>query len=104
MDLPYYDRNGEAIDAATWGMLHAQDTYRQVGSTTIGPYLISTVWLGIDHGFGRQSGPVIFETMVFKGNEADDQYTERYTTIGAAERGHSNIVGMVEALSSVKEG
>ena len=30
-------------------------------------YVVSTVFLGLDYGFGFQKGPVVWETIVFKG-------------------------------------
>jgi hypothetical protein len=40
--------------------------------------LVSTVFLAIDHNFGRDGEPVLFETMVFRGEERE-QY--RYSTL-----------------------
>ena len=53
--------------------------------------LVSTVFLGLDHGFGGT--PLWFETMVFGGPL--DQETERYTTYEAAETGHRLMVERV---------
>jgi hypothetical protein len=33
-------------------------------------YCISTVFLGLDYGFGWQDKPIVWETMVFKGKES----------------------------------
>jgi hypothetical protein len=44
---------------------------RHVGRDQIGPYLVSTVFLGLDHRFGRNGPPLLFETMTF-GADADD--------------------------------
>jgi hypothetical protein len=65
--LPYYDRQGKPITAEQWSALRTSE-YKRVAETTIGPLWVSTVWLGIDHGFeirGRKHRPVIFETMIF---------------------------------------
>ena len=48
---------------AMW-MEHEQRTKGIVGSTETKLYLVSTVFLGLDHGWGR-GPPVLFETMVF---------------------------------------
>lgn len=51
---------------------------------------VSTVFLGIDHGFGEGYAPVLFETMIFGGKE--DEYQERYCTWEEAEAGHAKAV------------
>lgn len=38
---------------------------RRVASEDIGDYFVSTVFLGLDHSFGRGELPILFETMVF---------------------------------------
>jgi len=48
----------------------------------------STVYLGVDHGYGGGS-PVLWETMVFGG---DDEECERYTSHWNAMTGHWLIV------------
>ena len=47
---------------------------------------ISTVFLGIDHNFGDDSPPLLFETMVFGGKF--DQEQDRYATYDEALAGH----------------
>ena len=46
---------------------------------------VSTVFLGLDHSFGRGT-PILFETMIFGGNH--NQYQERYYTWEESELGH----------------
>lgn len=53
---------------ATWFEKSCKDfdaTKRRVAMTTIGRYKVSTVFLGLDHNFGK-GPPVLWETMVFK--------------------------------------
>lgn len=38
---------------------------RRVRLTRVGPYLVSTVFLGMDHNFGDDGPPILFETMVY---------------------------------------
>jgi len=38
---------------------------RRVGSTSIGDYTVSTVFLGMDHNFRSVGPPVLWETAVF---------------------------------------
>lgn len=66
---------------------------------------ISTVFLGIDHGFGPGE-PVVFETMVFVGSgEADFSNTfDRYRTWADAEAGHARIVATTAAAIADLQG
>jgi len=67
---------------------------RSVATDTIGDVTISTVFLGLDHGFGSRNNPVLFETMIFGG--IHDQYQERYCTWDQAEEGHKVAVDIVK--------
>lgn len=72
-----------------------QTAERHVAKTQIGPLYVSTVFLGIDHSFGRDGGPLLFETMVFGGeqsSEFSDSFMERYHTWDEAEKGHAQAV------------
>lgn len=83
-----------------WDALENERKYTIIEQTTIGDYLISTVWLGLDHSFGY-GPPLIFETMVFKGGESDLD-CERYSTEEEALAGHAAIcekVGLFAELS-----
>lgn len=63
------------------------------------PHLVSTVFLGLDHGFRVGSAsdyrPVLWETMVFGGKDSDE-YCQRYTSHEAALAGHQKTVQAVE--------
>lgn len=79
---------------------------RSLFRTQIDDYcVVSTVFLGLDHGFNRTDGkPVLFESLVFvlTGFDEDlpawekmtaiDQTMIRYTTYEAAEIGHRELV------------
>lgn len=65
---------------------------RHVAHTKIGPIWISTVFLGLDHSFGRGL-PMVFETMIFRGGEASEQW--RYESWDEAEEGHKRAVQLV---------
>lgn len=54
---------------------------------------ISTVFLTINHAWGPNEEPVLFETMVFGG--AHDQWQDRYTTHAEAKKGHRAAIRMV---------
>lgn len=65
---------------------------RQVARTTLGgDVVVSTVFLGLDHSFGR-GDPQLFETMIFGG--ALDQTQDRYATRQAAINGHAHYVAI----------
>ncbi len=54
---------------------------------------VSTVFLGLDHGFsffGQSRRPLLFETMIFKGPL--DMYQTRYSTWVGAEHGHAQAL------------
>jgi hypothetical protein len=74
----YFDRQGFAIPGAMglgggdwensatrrWAELHASDDYKRVAQDDVpNDSFLSTVWLGLDHGF--VGPPLFFETMRF---------------------------------------
>ena len=90
------DANKQPIPASIieWGkMMQSQD--RHVGTDMIGDVRISTVFLGMDHGFGRE--PVLFETMIFGGKH--DGYQDRCCTWGQAEVMHEKALNIVKGAS-----
>lgn len=64
--------------------------YRRIKQEKIGRYLVSTVWIGLDHGIGSER-PLIFETMVFEGEGNQELACERYSTERDALEGHERI-------------
>lgn len=78
------DKQVVAIDDLhTWAQW-MENNSRQVMHAFGKGYEISTVFLGIDHGF--LNIPLFFETMVFEDGEIEDSM--RYQTYEEAERGH----------------
>jgi hypothetical protein len=61
---------------------------------------VSTVFLGLDHRFGNNGPPLVFETMVFCG--ALDGEQVRYSTWAEAEAGHEAMVARVRAGAAVQ--
>lgn len=84
----YYDKNGKPIDRNTWSKLFECEKYRSVGLNEKNGIIVSTVWLGLDHGL-FEGKPLIFETMVFGG---PDEVQERYSTMQEAIEGHNKMV------------
>ncbi len=82
-------------DILEWA-IYFENTSRQVALTHLSDATVSTVFLGLDHGFyaGRV---LLFETMVFGGNL--DQQQRRYGSWEEAENGHEEMVSMVAAQS-----
>ena len=56
---------------------------------------ISTVFLGIDHNFGAEGPPLLFETMIFGGER--DEYQVRTATWADAELAHKETCDLVRA-------
>lgn len=59
---------------------------RKVATDTVGDVTVSTVFLALDHNYGSDGSPVLFETMVFGG--VHDQMCRRYSTWDEAAEGH----------------
>jgi len=106
----YFDRQGQPITMRRWGELretelepdgcYGSTSYVRVGEDQVGDARISTVWLGIDHGWGFTRGdgdyrPIIFETMIFGG--AHDNEMMRYSTEAEAIKGHGECVADLTA-------
>ena len=70
--------------------IHAKDNIADI-RTEIKKILISTVFLGFDHGYGERV--LLFETLVFRGPLNNEM--ERYTTWEEAERGHADMIARV---------
>lgn len=68
---------------------------RKVGSDYVGDVRVSTVFLGLDHGyFGPR--PVLFETMTFDKNDKGGG-TRRYETWDEARAGHEALVAKLQS-------
>ena len=74
-----------------WGDFFEKIENRVIKKETIGVE-VSTVFIGIDHGFGGP--PLWFETIIFGGHH--DGYRERYATYEEAEAGHARAVKIVK--------
>jgi hypothetical protein len=93
----YYDRNGQPIDMMTWARAFETGEDRVVAQHWVRGWMVSTVWLGLDHNFFG-GPPLIFETMIFPpGDEApegtwSEEYCDRYPTEEAAQAGHDRAL------------
>ncbi len=96
MEMPAYailkDKKVVMVrDVMDWAMSKVD---RRVAKTYVGDVYISTVFLGMDHGFGGR--PQWFETMVFGGTMDGEQ--QRYETYEDAEAGHLLMVNRVKEV------
>lgn len=93
--MTYYDRQGKPITMQQWCALINDPTYQTVKHSRGVGKMVSTIWLGLDHGWGSGQ-PVIFETMVFPLNEHGEMIPEeiasdRYCTEEEALKGHEEM-------------
>jgi len=72
------------------------DETRQTAKDTIGDVRVSTVFLGLDHQWGK-GPPLLWETMIF-GGEHDD-YCDRYSSHEDAIAGHARAVALVRGTA-----
>lgn len=87
--MRYYLPNGTATDDLDLWSKELAD-HKRIDRTRVEPWSVSTVFLGIDHGWD-DGPPLLYETMVFGPHV--DQYCERYSTEDEAREGHDRIVG-----------
>lgn len=87
-----YDKDGSPLTLGEFVEKRKGD-YHRVGLDEIDGIRVSTVWLGIDHNFIHKGPPIIFETMVFGGEQ--DCWQTRYCTLADAEAGHAKVVATI---------
>lgn len=83
----YYDMKGRPIGVEGWVDLYKK---RSLTKTKVGPCLVSTVYLGINHGSGQV--PLIFETGLLRKGYGFVDVIDRYATKGGAMRGHYRYI------------
>lgn len=95
----YYrlDENREPVKCSM-EELDWSEKHRRVGRNRVGIIpprtLVSTVFLGLNHQFGEEGPPVLFETLV-SGPCTDDDIVARYHTWDEAEQGHRSWVRII---------
>lgn len=95
--MKYYILAGDVAveepDLTKWGKWF-ETHERQLGEDWINPSIrVSTIFLGLDHGFQPSRHPVLFETMVFGGIMDGTQL--RYCFYQEAIQGHEDMVRLV---------
>lgn len=100
----WFDRQGQPIDATSANRLLGDTAYIRVARTEITSasdpsisFDVSTVWLGVNHNWADDGPPIIFEAMVFGGDESQDQMQWRWATEEGARAGHAEIVASIAA-------
>jgi hypothetical protein len=98
--IQFYVLEGKEVRGATMEEWEAwsrtQGDVRVVAKHELGGKRVSTVFLGLEHGFNQNGLPLLFETMVFPRDSYDEEYMERYTTWDEAVEGHWRAVEMVD--------
>lgn len=109
--IEHYNRSGEHISMAHWAELFEDIDYKIVKRTEFddGDVKVSTVWLGLDHGFGsghKQAAifdrPIIFETMIF-GLDHKNEPQWRYSTEEEARAHHDHLCEQLREGVAVDE-
>lgn len=106
MEPMHFDRKGLPMTSEDWSRSFEDAAARRVALDKLeNGYEVSTVWLGLNHGFGP-GPPLIFETLVFgPDGRPDDEECERYSTEAEALAGHVAMVERWRAKSPApKEG
>ena len=68
---------------------------RRVAVDHVGPYRVSTVFIGLNHAFSEEHPPLLFETMVFEG-QSGGRDMERCSTWDEAVELHELIVARLK--------
>ena len=97
----YRDRQGNPISSEEMTRLYADPDSRRVGQDRIGPLLVSTVHLVMDHQFDPDGPPLIFETMIF--GDDDHEPCWRYSTEAEARAAHESIVAQIRFGRSLED-
>lgn len=83
-------------DLYEWARWIDKRSNKVVANDVVNRFRISTVFLGIDHGFDDGATPVLFETMIFPEDSWEDLFCQRYTTYHEAEATHKRVVELVK--------
>lgn len=84
------DGKPKRVSSDVWARWFEEDANRQIAYDEFDNIYVSTIFLGIDHRFGEEGPPLIFETMTFGG--PTDMAQRRYSTLDEALVGHQAMV------------
>jgi len=103
-DRPFYyalDDEHRIVPAKDASVLEDME-HRRVALTSLWRWHVSTVFLGIDHNFGWDGPPVLFETMVFGEDGASDLYSTRACTWREALREHDHACSIIRETMAAR--
>jgi hypothetical protein len=88
-------REIEKVDLMTWAEWFEENRdARRVALDSREGVEVSTVFLGLDYNFAGIGPPILFETMIFGGD--DDGFMQRYATYDEALAGHAEACRRVD--------
>lgn len=95
----------KAADIKEWGQfMETKDKIVKQEDCEINDkkYFVSTIFLGIDHGFGfaKKVQPILFETMIFPEEELEnwEEYQTRCCTLEEALKQHQEAIDFLKPL------
>lgn len=94
------------VDLMTWAnwFENPKNPGRITKQTTVKKVRISTVFLGLDHGWGMSKNPVLWETMIFNSNlKGLKDYQVRYSSLKDAKAGHEYAVKFAEYILGIRK-
>lgn len=100
----WFDKKGKPITVEVADSLLSDDSYKVVRQETIGDYLVSTVWVGLNMARWESMHPIIFETMIFYEEGCENPiealvgYIERYCSEEEAKKGHMKACEVVRRV------
>jgi hypothetical protein len=94
----FYDFDGESITWNEWAELLGTPERIVAYDALDHDVEVSTVWLGLDHGFGHTARPLIYETVIFGGPL--EGRGARYATREEALAGHRRAVEQAAGVNS----
>lgn len=110
-EIYFWDKQGNPLTPAEADRLLGNFDYKVVAQTEVGPYFVSTVWLGVDHNWWGRGPKILFETAVFLAEAfyADRSDPDRapmlefdmrrYATEEEAQQGHDETVTLIRATT-----
>lgn len=90
----YWDKDGTPLETLEWAHKFEDYDYRFVGHDYVGPYRVSTLWMGLPpthHWFCPEGPAAVFETAVFQAR-VEGPERRHYVTEADALAGHQEVV------------
>lgn len=104
---------GEVMPCGLFEWAQRDHNSRVIAQDHLDKFWVSTVFLGLDHGFpNNPERPLVFETMVFvteqdgeerKVSDWGELYCARYSTLSEAEAGHKIACAWVDVGHAAEE-